>query len=112
MTTVMPIDEPRPRGTVLGERTDRQRVHEAEHFFRCKETAAYPPSAASWVRANLYGPPLSRHHRADARRRRADDPATLLHLIACRMGQGLLVLKHSAEIAAVKMATACFKFEK
>jgi hypothetical protein len=56
MTTVMPIDEPRPRGTVLGERTDRQRVHEAEHFFRCKETAAYPPSAASWVRANLYGP--------------------------------------------------------
>jgi hypothetical protein len=36
MTTVMPIDEPRPRGTVLGERTDGRRVPEAEHFFRCK----------------------------------------------------------------------------
>jgi hypothetical protein len=33
MTTVMPIDEPRPRGTVLGERTDGRRVPEAEHFF-------------------------------------------------------------------------------
>jgi len=41
MTTVMPIDEPRPRGTVLGERTDRQRVHEAEHFFRCKACGGY-----------------------------------------------------------------------
>jgi hypothetical protein len=36
MTAVMPIDEPRPRGTLLGERADRRRVHEVEYFFRCK----------------------------------------------------------------------------
>ena len=36
MAAVMSLDEPRPRGTVLGERADRRRVHEAEHFFRCK----------------------------------------------------------------------------
>jgi hypothetical protein len=39
MTTVMPIDEPRPRGTVLCERTDRQRVHEAEHFSDARRAA-------------------------------------------------------------------------
>jgi hypothetical protein len=27
-------------------------------------------------------------------------------------GQGLLALKHRAEIATVKIATACFTFEK
>jgi hypothetical protein len=32
----MPIDEPRPRGSVLGERADRRHVGEAYHFFRCK----------------------------------------------------------------------------
>ena len=36
MTTIMPLDEPRPRGTVLGEGVDRRRVCEAEHFFKCK----------------------------------------------------------------------------
>ena len=36
MTVIMPIAEPRPRGTVLGERADRQHVGEAYHFFRCK----------------------------------------------------------------------------
>jgi hypothetical protein len=40
MTAIMPIDEPRPRGTVLGERTDR-RVCEAEHYFRCKICGGY-----------------------------------------------------------------------
>jgi hypothetical protein len=30
MTAIMPIDEPRPCGTVLGERADRRRVREAE----------------------------------------------------------------------------------
>ena len=29
------IDEPRPRGTVIGKRTDGRHVPEAEHFFRC-----------------------------------------------------------------------------
>ena len=33
---IMSLDEPRPRGTVLGERADRRRVPEAEHYFRCK----------------------------------------------------------------------------
>ena len=36
MTTIMPLNEPRPRGTVLGERADRRRVPEADHFFRCE----------------------------------------------------------------------------
>jgi hypothetical protein len=36
MAAIMSLDEPRPRGTVLGERADRRRVREAEHFFRCK----------------------------------------------------------------------------
>ena len=36
MPAIMSLDEPRPRGTVLGERVDRRRVSEAEHFFRCK----------------------------------------------------------------------------
>jgi hypothetical protein len=34
MTAIMSLYEPRPRGTVLGERADRRRVREAEHFFR------------------------------------------------------------------------------
>jgi hypothetical protein len=41
MTTIMPLDEPRPRGTVLGERADRRRVCEAEHFFKCKACGGY-----------------------------------------------------------------------
>jgi hypothetical protein len=36
MTAIMSIDEPRPRGTVFGERADRRGVNEAEHFFRCE----------------------------------------------------------------------------
>jgi hypothetical protein len=36
MTAIMPFDEPRPRGTIHGERADRRRVREAEHYFRCK----------------------------------------------------------------------------
>jgi hypothetical protein len=36
MAAIMSLDEPRPRGTLLGVRTDRRRVREAEHFFRCK----------------------------------------------------------------------------
>jgi uncharacterized protein (DUF2342 family) len=35
MAAIMSLDEPRPRGTLLGVRTDRRRVREAEHFFRC-----------------------------------------------------------------------------
>ncbi len=38
---IMSLDEPRPRGTVLGERADRRRVGEAEHFFRCKICGGY-----------------------------------------------------------------------
>ncbi len=46
-TTIMSIDEPRPRGTVLGERADRRRVGEAEHFFRCK-------ACNGWIDARDY----------------------------------------------------------
>jgi hypothetical protein len=35
-TVIMRIAEPRPRGTVLGDAPMGQRVHEPEHFFRCK----------------------------------------------------------------------------
>src|SRR5882672_4764869 len=35
MPAIMSLQEPRPRGTVLGERADRLRVSEAENFFRC-----------------------------------------------------------------------------
>src|ERR1700704_2506887 len=35
MPAIMSLEEPRPRGTVLGERADRLRVSEAENFFRC-----------------------------------------------------------------------------
>jgi hypothetical protein len=41
---------------------------------------------------------------ADAWRRCADDPATLLRLDRMLDGQGLLVPKHRAEIAHVKPA--------
>jgi hypothetical protein len=34
-TAIMSLEEPRPRGSVLGERTDSRRVPEAEYFFRC-----------------------------------------------------------------------------
>jgi hypothetical protein len=34
-TAIMSLEEPRPRGSVLGERTDGRRVPEAEHYFRC-----------------------------------------------------------------------------
>ena len=55
------------------------------------------------VRANLKDG-MSRAHRADVWPRCADDPATLPCLIACRMGQGLLVVEHRAEIAHVDAA--------
>jgi hypothetical protein len=36
MTAIMSIDEPRPRGTLLGERAGRRRLREADHYFRCR----------------------------------------------------------------------------
>src|SRR5260370_3610138 len=35
MPAIMSLEEPRPRGTVLGERTDGRRVGEGCHLFRC-----------------------------------------------------------------------------
>jgi hypothetical protein len=46
-----------------------------------------------------------RHNSVDASRRCADDPTTLLNLIARRMGQGLLVV-HRAAVAHVEAAFA------
>jgi hypothetical protein len=51
-------------------------------------TTAHPPSAAPWC-ARTWQAALSRVHRATHDEARADDPATPLRLIACRMGQGL-----------------------
>jgi hypothetical protein len=47
---------------------------------------------------------MSSSHRADAWGCCADDPVTLLLAIFHRMGQGLLVVKHRAEIAHVDAA--------
>jgi hypothetical protein len=47
MTAIMPIDEPRPRVTVLGERADRRRFGEAGHYFRCK-------ACNGWIDARDY----------------------------------------------------------
>jgi hypothetical protein len=41
MAAIMSLEEPRPRGTVLGERADRLRVHEVEHFFRYKACGGF-----------------------------------------------------------------------
>jgi len=41
MTAIMSLEEPRPRGTVVGERADRRRVSEAENFFRCNVRGGY-----------------------------------------------------------------------
>jgi hypothetical protein len=41
MTAIISLEEPRPRGTVLGERADRRRVSEAENFFRCNICGGY-----------------------------------------------------------------------
>jgi hypothetical protein len=40
MAAIMSLNEPRPRGTVLGERTDGRRVPEAEHVFNARHATA------------------------------------------------------------------------
>jgi hypothetical protein len=47
MPAIMSLQEPRPRGTVLGERADRLRVGEACHFFRCN-------ACNGWIDARDY----------------------------------------------------------
>ena len=47
MAAIMSLEEPRPRGMVLGERADRLRVGEAYHFFRCK-------ACNGWIDARDY----------------------------------------------------------
>ena len=41
MPVIMSLEEPRPRGTVFGERADRLCVGEAENFFRCNICGGY-----------------------------------------------------------------------
>ena len=41
MTAIMTIDEPRPRGTVIGEQVTGPRLTEAEHFRKCPVCGAY-----------------------------------------------------------------------
>jgi hypothetical protein len=38
---IMSLDEPRPRGTFIGERADGRQVSEAEQFFRCPACGGY-----------------------------------------------------------------------
>ena len=68
---------------------------------RIKLTSATDHQCAPAAHSNLAGA-MSSSHRADAWRRYADDPATLLHLIACRMGQG--AARHRGGIARVEPA--------
>jgi hypothetical protein len=41
MTTIMPIDEPRPRGTVMGKQVAGPRLREAGHFWKCALCGGY-----------------------------------------------------------------------
>ena len=41
MTAIMSLGEPRPGGTMLGERADKRRVCETDHFFRCMICGGY-----------------------------------------------------------------------
>jgi hypothetical protein len=41
MAAIMSFEEPRPRGTVLGERAHRRRVSEADNFFQCNICGGY-----------------------------------------------------------------------
>jgi hypothetical protein len=54
MAAIMSLDEPRPRGTVLGERADWRPVREVEHFFRCKATTV------GSMRGITYGPRITK----------------------------------------------------
>jgi hypothetical protein len=57
MTAIMPIDEPRSRGTVFGERADRRRVSGVEHYFRCNICDGFIDARdLAWVEDN--GGPL------------------------------------------------------
>jgi hypothetical protein len=49
-TAIMSLEEPRPRGTFIGERTDGRHVAEAEHYFRCPACGGYfDMRDLSWV---------------------------------------------------------------
>lgn len=41
MTAIMPMDEPRPRGTVMGKQVSGPPLDEAGHFFRCPLCGGY-----------------------------------------------------------------------
>jgi hypothetical protein len=41
MTAIMTVDEPRPRGTVIGKQISGPRLTEAEHFRRCTLCGGY-----------------------------------------------------------------------
>jgi hypothetical protein len=41
MAMIMPIDEPRPRGTCMGERVGGRALTEAEHYFRCDKCGGW-----------------------------------------------------------------------
>jgi hypothetical protein len=41
MTAIMPMDDPRPRGTVMGKQVTGPRLTEAEHFRKCPLCGGY-----------------------------------------------------------------------
>jgi hypothetical protein len=41
MTAIMPMDEPRPRGSVIGERVGGAPVDEGENFFKCDKCGGW-----------------------------------------------------------------------
>ena len=41
MTAIMPIDEPRPRGTCMGGRVGGPPLNEAENYFKCHKCGGW-----------------------------------------------------------------------
>jgi hypothetical protein len=57
MATIMPIEEPTPRGTVIGERVGGP-VHEALHYFKCPLCGGYIDARdLTWVEDHEGGLP-------------------------------------------------------
>jgi hypothetical protein len=41
MTAIMPIDEPKPRGTFMGERVGGPPLNEGENYFKCEKCGGW-----------------------------------------------------------------------
>jgi hypothetical protein len=93
MAAIMSLEEPRPRGMVLGERSDRLRVGEAYHFFRCMK------STAGSMRGITYGLRTTKARcctRCKIKRNSVTGSSARARG-ACEPGQGAMYSSHRAE---------------